>query len=212
MTVLTEGNHAGEFIVSEESIDYRNVETIGISGLIKAGTVLGVKLNTPAVSAPGASNIGNGVMGAVVVGGTAKIGTYILTMTSESANAGGFAVEYPDGTAVGVGTVAVEFASGGLTFTLADGAEDFDIGDVFTITVSGEYLPLEIAAVDGTQYAQGILFDNIDTTSASDEAVILNKDCVVNGAEIVLPVDITDAETSVVVQQLANIGVIVKGA
>lgn len=214
MAVLNEGNHAGEFIVSEESIDYRKVLSVGISGVIAAGAVLGTKIKTPAVAVAGASNIGDGVMGAVVVSaaGGAMIGDYILTITAESANAGSFVVKDPSGAVVGTGTVAVEFATGGLTFTLADGAEDFDIGDVIVMTVSGEELPVDLTASDGSQIASGVLFDNVDTTAAAVDAVVINKDCVLNGQEITLPATITSAETNVLVKQLANIGVVVKGA
>lgn len=211
----TEGNHAGEFIVSEESIDYRNVLSVGVSGVIKAGTVLGTKIQTPAAVVAGAANVGDGVMGAVVVSaaGGAMVGDYILTVTAESANAGTFVVKDPSGAVVGSpGTVAVEFVGGGLTFTLADGAEDFDIGDTFVITVSGEQLPVDLTASDGSQIASGVLFDNVDTTAAAVDAVVINKDCVLNGQEIVLPTGITSAETNVLVKQLADIGVVVKGA
>jgi len=211
----TEGNHAGEFIVSEESIDYRDKLTVGVSGVIKAGTVLGTKIKTPATVAVGADNVGDGVMGAVVVSaaGGAQVGDYILTVTAESGDAGTFVVKDPSGAVVGTtGTVAVEFAEGGLTFTLADGAEDFDVGDLFVMTVSGEELPVDLTASDGSQIASGVLFDNVDTTSAAVEAVVINKDCVLNGQEIVLPSGITSAETNVLVQQLADIGVEVKGA
>ena len=211
----TEGNHAGGFIVSEESIDYRKVLLVGIVGAaIAAGTVLGTQIQTPGVAVAGASNVGDGVMGAVVVdaAGGAMVGDYILTVTSASANAGDFTVKDPSGAIVNTGTVAVAFATGGLAFTLADGATDFAVGDVFVITVSGEQLPVDLAAVDGSQIASGVLFDNIDTTAAAAEAVVLNKDCVLNGQEIVLPSGITTAETNVLVQQLADIGVVVKGA
>lgn len=205
----TEQAHAGEFIVSEESINYRKVMDVGISGAIVAGTVLGTQIQTPAVTAAGASNIGDGVMGAVVVAGDAMVGDYILTVTVESANAGTFVVKDPSGAVVGSpGTVAVEFVGGGLTFTLADGAEDFDIGDVFVITVSGEQLPVDLTASDGSQIASGILFDAVDTTSGSVEAVIIRKDCVVNLSELTLPTGITVAQTNVLVEQLANIGVV----
>lgn len=205
----TEQAHAGEFIVSEESINYRKVMDVGISGAIVAGTVLGTQIQTPAVTTAGASNIGDGVMGAVVVAGDAMVGDYILTVTAESADAGTFVVKDPSGAVVGSpGTVAVEFVGGGLTFTLADGAEDFDIGDVFVITVSGEQLPVDLTASDGSQIASGILFDAVDTTSESVEAVIIRKDCVVNLSELTLPTGITVAQTNVLVEQLANIGVV----
>ncbi len=83
----------------------------------------------------GGANTGNGVMGAITVTARTPTGRYRLTITEPAANAGTFAVFNPNGTLLDTGTVAVAFNSGGLAFTLADGAADFVAGDGFTIDV-----------------------------------------------------------------------------
>jgi phage tail sheath gpL-like len=91
-----------------------------------------------ATSDPGDDNTGNGVMGAITVDAAEqpRPGVYSLVCTAEASGAGTFSVTDPDGTALPNLTVAAAYDSGtGLTFTLADGAEDFDIGDTFEITV-----------------------------------------------------------------------------
>ena len=83
----------------------------------------------------GAGNTGDGVMSGI---GTiaAKLGDFTLVCVAEAVDAGDFTVYDPDGVYLGLMTVAVEFVGGGLTFTLADGAADFLIGDSFVINVT----------------------------------------------------------------------------
>jgi hypothetical protein len=82
-------------------------------------------------------NAGNGTMGAITVDEDfAQLGDYTLLIIGEDADAGVFIVKDPDNNIIGAGTVGVAFDEGGLAFTLADGANDFEVGDKFTITVS----------------------------------------------------------------------------
>lgn len=102
------------------------------------GTLTNVPGARTATAEAAAGNVGNGVMGAITVSGALPHGDYTLTIISEAANAGGFRITAPDGTVFGpAGNVAAAFNFGGLSFTLADGAEDFDAGDSFVITVTG---------------------------------------------------------------------------
>lgn len=87
-------------------------------------------------SVAGAGNTGDGAMGAIASDDTAKLGDFVLVCAAEDANAGDFTVYDPEGVYLGILTVAVEFVAGGLTFTLADGAADFLVGDSFVITVT----------------------------------------------------------------------------
>jgi hypothetical protein len=82
-------------------------------------------------------NAGNGTMGAITVDEeVAQLGDYTLLIIGEDADAGVFIVKDPDNNIIGAGTVGVAFDEGGLAFTLADGSNDFEVGDKFTITVS----------------------------------------------------------------------------
>jgi hypothetical protein len=100
------------------------------------GVVIGGTFAATGGSAAGAGNTGNGTMGAITVTAGAKQGVYTLEITGAAANAGAFRVTDPDGLFVDDGDVAAAFSSGGLAFTLADGATDFVVGDTFAITVT----------------------------------------------------------------------------
>jgi len=73
----------------------------------------------------------------VASGGAPVPGTWTLTCTAEAADAGTFKLVDPNGVTVDSAiTVAVaETDCGGLTFTVADGPEDYDVGDYFEIEV-----------------------------------------------------------------------------
>lgn len=89
-----------------------------------------------AVATAQAGNTGDAAMPTVTVAAGTKQGRWRLVIETEASNAGTFDVVDPDGILVGNGTVAVAFAEGGLSFTLADGANDWDINDTVFIDVS----------------------------------------------------------------------------
>ena len=91
-------------------------------------------------------------MGSITVSPHAKIGQYILRITVASSNAGAFELLNSSGSVIGTGNVASAYVGNGLAFTLADGSNDFIVGDTFTITVTGteKYKILENTASDGS--------------------------------------------------------------
>jgi hypothetical protein len=188
MTILTEGQHAGEFIVSEANgRRSREVVTVLLGQNLKAGHVIGLATLGAGSAVAGGSNTGDGTMGAITVGGDAQVGDYVLTITEAAANAGAFQVVDPQGDVVGLGNVAAAFSGGGLAFTLADGATDFAVGDTFTITVaagSGKAKEWNPANTDGSQFVYGVLFDNVDASTADKPGVIIRRDAEVTAAEL----------------------------
>lgn len=100
------------------------------------GVILGATFAATGAATAGADNTGNGTMGAITVTAGAKAGVYTLEITGAASNAGAFRVTDPDGVFVNDGDVAAAFSSGGLAFTLADGATDFVVGDTFAIAVT----------------------------------------------------------------------------
>lgn len=180
MTVLTEGKHTGEFLLSEGN-GYISREAIIIAaaaGAMVPGQVLGKITVGAATAAAVAGNTGNGTMGAVTLGAGAKAGVYKLTIIEAAANAGAFVVEDPDGVTIGHGNVASAFSAGGLAFTLADGATDFAAGDQFTITVaagSGKHVAYNPAATDGSQVAAGILYAAVKDLTTDQDAVMIAR-------------------------------------
>lgn len=183
MSVKTETRRAGDFILSEAS-GTRSREEITVNataGKLSAGTLLARITAANAASATaGGGNTGNGTLGTVTVGNEAITGTYTLTITEAAANAGDFSVTDPNGTAIGTGTVGIAFSAGGLAFTLADGSTDFIVGDTFSIVVNagiGEWVAYDDDGTnDGRRAATGILYGNVDATSADARAVAIVRD------------------------------------
>jgi phage tail sheath protein FI len=92
---------------------------------------------TPVVTAVvGAANVGDGVLTIAdpSYAPGIKPGAYTLTCTAAALNAGTFEVKDPDGTVLSPATVAVPY-TGVVKFTIADGTNDFQVGDKFTLNV-----------------------------------------------------------------------------
>ena len=184
------------------------------------GTVLGKTLvSGSAAAVAGASNTGNGTMGTITVSAHARVGQYILRITAASSNAGAFEIRNSTGALVGTGNVASAFVGGGLAFTLADGSEDFIVGDIFTITVTGteKYKILENTASDGSAVFAGIYigtasgFGSTTVAATTDTTVIVlergpaivAKEALTLGASVD-----TTAEKAAVYAQMAAVGII----
>lgn len=177
MTILTEGRHVGEFLVSEaEGTLSREEVTVTQAGApIVSGTVLG-KITTGATSVGTVTFAGTGngtCTKATPAYGTGVLaGDYKATCVGTGANVGTFNITRPDGTVDGVATVGVAY-TGQVKFTIADGSTDFVAGDTFTIPVtiaagSGKYVPYSNAATDGSGVAAGVLYTNIPGTASGD--------------------------------------------
>jgi len=186
-----EGRHAGEHILSEANGN-RSREQITINataGKLEAGTVLAKRsaANAASVAAAG-GNTGDGTMGAVTVGNDALTGDYIVTITEAATDAGAFEVRDPFDNLVGTGNVGSEFSAGGLTFTIADGSTDFEVGDAWTITVTagqGEWVAYDDDGTDdGRRVAAGILYAGVDATLEDVKAVAHVRACEVDRAAL----------------------------
>jgi hypothetical protein len=184
MAILSEGKHAGEFIVSEANgklsreagvlASGNNLTTCSVLGQVVAGT-----------ATANVGNTGDGVVGAVTIGSNFQEGTYTLTCTAAAANAGTFSVVAPDGTVLPSLTVAVAY-TGQINLTIADGATDFIVGDSVTVAVVvGNYAEFNPAGTNGTQVATGILFDNTDATLADTDCVVVKRLAEVRDSDLV---------------------------
>ncbi|MGE0717187.1 MAG: head decoration protein [Alphaproteobacteria bacterium] len=215
MTVLTDTSHAGEFLVSEANGRRSRAQgTVLADQVLKAGQVIGAVAVGTAAGAAFASNAANtGTMGAVVVGAGAKPGVYKVVIIEPASNAGKFLVEDPDGIVVGTGNVAAEFVGGGLTFTIADGSQDFISGEGFNVTVaagSGKWKAWNPANADGSQIACGVLWDAVDATGADKPAAAIVRDAEVNGAELEWFTGATDNNKTAGRASLALLGIIAR--
>jgi len=103
-------------------------------------TEIDIEPQTPVTAVADGRNTGNGTCSSVVVGSTAKVGTHRAICRAAASDSGTFIVLDPDGIEIGEATVGSEFATGGLTFTISDGATDFAVGDTFYMPVTGSGL------------------------------------------------------------------------
>ena len=213
MPEISEGRYRGEFLFSE-ACGTRSMETVTLkqSAYLEAGTVLGCISKAAATGAAVGGNAGTGTITASpTVAAGIKAGVYRAVCIEPGTDAGKFLVSDPDGIEVGVATVGVAFSGGGLTFTIADGGTDFASGDSFTVTVatgSKKFVQFNQDALDGSEVACAILYDNVDAASGDVEVAVVGRDAEVNGNEITWPADIEDAEKTVAISQLAEYRVV----
>ena len=95
---------------------------------------------------------------------------------------------------------------------VAAGAGQLEPGTVLGIVAaSGEYVPLNPSATDGSEQAAGILYAAVDASgSTAVDAVAIVRDAEVKGGELVWPGGITDAQKATAVAQLGATGIIVR--
>lgn len=224
MTTLTEGRHAGGFIVSEaENLRSRSVLTLIQGEVVKAGQVLGlVAGSAPAeievAVTKGAGSAGGGTltMANPATGAGVMAGTYLAVCTAAASNAGTFKVFAPDGSVVGNATVGVAF-NDVVKFSIADVGTDFAVGDFFSLAVAitadavaGDCAAFDQDAVDGTEVAAAVAFDNADATAGPVEIVVMARACQVAGVDLVWPADLDAGELATGIRDLAARGVIVR--
>lgn len=151
MTTLTQTFGAGEPLTYEVPYYSRKEVTILSGQDLAANTVLGRATVSAAIAVPSTANAGNGAMGAITLGKDAVAGVYKLVVLEPGSNVGDFGLYAPDGALVGIGTVATAFASTHMSFTLADGSNDFAGGDAFDIHTNA------VAGVAGANTGNGTL-------------------------------------------------------
>jgi len=146
--------------------------TILISGILAIGTLLGkILLGTASSAAKSGGNTGQGTLtldGPTPILANAKAGIYTVRCIAAASGGGTFRVTDPFGHVLGDVAVGATFANQ-IKFVIADGDPDFIVGDGFDITIaegSGKYKAYDKANVDGSQYPELILTEEVDATSA----------------------------------------------
>lgn len=195
----------------EDSQFSREAVVIADGESIAIGQVLGQAVTGSASAVADAGNTGDGAMGAITVGAEAQPGDYVLTIMEAAANAGRFHLVDPEGDVVGEGNVAAAFSGGGLSFTLADGAADFVVGDFITITVAdgtGKYYALDLTGTDGREDAAAVSLREAAPSGADGVAVSLVRHSVVKGTGLVWPAGITAGQKANALAQLEAKGIL----
>lgn len=209
MAIAFESKTVGNWLKYDQPEYSRELGVIlagsGAERALTNGMVL-AKVTKGAASAAAVVGAGNGAMGAITVGADAIPGVYVLKIIEAASNAGDFQLEDPHGNLVGLGTVAVAFEGGGLSFTLADGATDFVVGDTIAITVaagSGKYVQIAFDGTTGTEDAAGILYADKTAPDGSDvNATVVVRHAKVKLANITWPAGATDAQKAAAQAQL----------
>lgn len=201
MATLTEVSHAAEYVASEAPGNRSKQRIYLRSGNLDAGAVLARTVTATA----GGSNVGDGTIGTLSADSEAPQGVYTLLCTAESANAGTFSVTGPDGVDYGDATVAVAF-NNVVAFTIADGAEDFDTGDTFSLVVG--MVEYDDTGSDGQQIAYGVLYDATDASSAAQWAMAHVRDCEVQKGSLQWGTGIDAGEQANAYGNLGDRGVI----
>lgn len=179
-TVLPTGNVATAYSSTHLSFLIAN------GGTMTTGDVFTVVVT--AGGTPVLVGTGTGVVSAFTLGVDAKPGTYRVQLLATSAT-GEFEVISPDGDKLKRGQVATAYTSSQVNFTLANGGT-MTSGDYFNIIVakgSGKYTVLAPTAVDGSQIAVGVLFADVDASSAATACVVIDNNAAVNDDELVWP-------------------------
>jgi hypothetical protein len=183
------------------------LKSVGATLTLKCGTVLARAFGTTVTE--GSENVGDGAMGTVTLKSAAVPETFTLTCTAESLDAGTFSVV---GSKTGVHadlTVGTAYDNGFFAVTLADGAEDFDEGDTFTITVEGgTYERLDPDSSSGKQTAVTVLLEDVTVpASGNEKAVALAHGVVVADNLVFTHTGITDEEKAQALADLEAVGI-----
>jgi len=98
------------------------------------------------------------------------------------------------------------------TITIASGAGEVAPGTVLgKVTASGEYLPRDATAADGSEAAAAVCIYGGDATSAAIEVAAIVRDAEVNGNILTYVIDTDEAaETASANSELAAAGIIVR--
>ena len=135
-----------------------------------------------------------------------QVGDYAVKCTAADTDSGTFEVFDPAGNSLGEVLVGATFANQ-IKFVIADGATDFAAGDLFTVTVaagSGKVVELDPDAVDGTQYAYGVLLEAVtapDGVDATGQGLVRGPAGVADTG-LVWPSGITAGEKALALSQL----------
>jgi hypothetical protein len=180
-------------------------------GLLDIGVIVGRIAAGAATAVANAGNTGNGTVSAPsdLVG--VQVGAYAVEFIAPAK----FNVYDPFGNLVGEGATGVAFANQ-IGFTITAGATAFAAGDGFTITVAvnanaGLIVPLNLAAIDGSQNPIGVILrQTVVPANANVPAVVVERFAVLLNDGLIYPTGSSAAQQTVIRAQLAALGLIVR--
>ena len=201
----------------------------GRAAVLAFATVLGRSQVVATSITADVGNTGDGTFTvlALAQGGIPIAGAWNLECIAEFAEGGIFKLVDPNGVVraanltlrIGAGLATI-FTVAGMTFTITDGAEDFDVGDkaAIVITADGDYVPLAIDGVGGAEYVAGIflgaeiLAATIVAGDVANQLALLGGNLTVTGDDVVLDDGVMTLDTvlpsgKTVNEELALLGI-----
>lgn len=182
MSTKAQGIRLSEAIISEAEYGFsRETVVVDINQTITPCLVLG-KITLGAATASAITGTGNGTVTGAAKTATSKVGVYTFICVAAATNGGRFQVVNPNGHRLADALVGVAY-SGQIACTINDGATDFVVGDSFTITVAAgtnRVVPVNPAAVDGSQVADCIALDTVITGASTSKIGVLDCNAQVN--------------------------------
>lgn len=164
---------------------------------------------------------GNGTISALSLGPDALPGQYLIENIAVVTNGGTFKVVAPNGQVVAVGSIVA--GAGGtlvlsdqrhLNVTITDAGTDFALGDKFQVFVYNELVKKAVAwdplTFDGRHKAAGVLYGNVDASSADTAGVALVRTAVVLDAALQWGAAITAAQKVSAKADLAALGIVAR--
>jgi hypothetical protein len=219
MTVLTEGRHPGEAIMSEANFHRsRNNVTVGASQTILANSLVSKKavvadvVATPSADAGNTASSGTIAMDATAVTTKVKDGRYVGICSAATK------VDWvdPDGVPLGVSTHGSLFAKGGIRLTITAGGTPNVVGDTFYVDVAADgvdfqHVAFDPTATDGAEIPVAYSIYPVTTGSGeTKKASVIDNDAELNGNDIAWPSGITSAQKANAEQALFTQGIRVR--
>ena len=129
----TPGSNTGDGLVTAYSITVGDVPEIGDWALLCTDPDPGGTATSTSVTITGT---GDGVPGSVTPGADVVEGLYTLTCVEAVTNKGRFEVADPNGNRLEDLNVTVAYSNSHFALTVADGANDYIVGDTLTFTIT----------------------------------------------------------------------------
>jgi hypothetical protein len=220
MATLTEPKVLSDFLLMEDVCNRYSREGVTVlSGQnLAIGQVVGkVTIGAATAAAKSGGNTGNGTIAmdaTTPILADATVGVYQVRCITAGTNSATFRVSSPMGTVLGDFSLSGAGASGTfsnrLKFAITDGSTDFVVGDGFDITVaagSGKVKAWTASAVDGSQYAYGIMGENMNASSADKASFAIVREAIVKANSLVWSGTPSATEKATALAQLEARGV-----
>ncbi len=196
MVMYSEKKRLNDILIRELDPDFcRETVTIGQGKKYPVGTVVGRRLfSVPEVATAEDGIVGFGNMSDISIGSLAMYGPYTMTCVEAKADGGRFIVTTPEGVRLPDALVGTPFVSPHINFTINDGDPDFVAGDSYTVEIApgdGKAFQIDFAATDGTQIPYGFTCGDYNATDFDTRGVVVKKDALIFGEELIWPDGIT---------------------